>query len=120
MAVKLHDMEIMPKWFDLVVSGIKKYEARTNDARRKNMNVGDYILLTKKSDTNPEKALLRIVRKIEFQNFTALYDALPKRDTGFEGMETADIVEQLHQFYTEELENKLGVVAIESEVVAIQ
>ena len=33
MAVKLHDMEIMPKWFDLVVSGVKKYEARTNDAR---------------------------------------------------------------------------------------
>ena len=109
---RIHEMLIKPEYFELVKSGIKKYEVRTNNEKRKEMHVGDYIKLLKEPELE-ESLMLRIVNKIEFPNFTALYDSLPKKDVGFEGRTTESIVNELRRFYTEEEENKLGTVAIE-------
>ena len=113
---KIHEMFIKPEYFELVKAGTKKYEVRTNDNRRKQMHVGDYILLLKEPELE-EQLLLEIKNKIEYPNFTVLYDSLPKKDVGFEGRETKDIVGELRRFYSEELENEIGVVAIEVAVV---
>lgn len=117
----VHDMTIRPEYYDLVVEGTKIYEARTNDARRKSMKVGDLICLRREA-TPEEKAagivpddsiMLEIEEKIEFEDFTHLYDSLPKRDTGFEGRETAEIVQtEIRKFYTPEMEKERGAVAI--------
>ena len=113
---KIHEMLIKPEYFELVKAGIKKYEVRTNDDRRKNMHVGDYIKLIKEPELE-ETLMLEIVNKIEFPNFTVLYDSLPKKDVGFEGRTTESIVSELRRFYSEEVENSLGTVAIEVAVV---
>ena len=113
---KVHEMLIKPEYFELVKAGIKKYEVRTNDDRRKNMHVGDYIKLIKEPELE-ETLMLEIVNKIEFPNFTVLYDSLPKKDVGFEGRTTESIVSELRRFYSEEVENSLGTVAIEVAVV---
>lgn len=115
----IHEMLIKPEYFELVKSGEKKYEVRTNDERRKNMYIGDYIKLIKEPELE-ETIMLEIVDKIEFPNFTALYDSLPKKDVGFEGKTTAEIVGELRKFYSEELENKLGAVAIKVALVPNQ
>ena len=113
---KIHEMLIKPEYFELVKAGIKKYEVRTNDDRRKNMHVGDYIKLIKEPELE-ETLMLEIVNKIEFPNFTVLYDSIPKKDVGFEGRTTESIVSELRRFYSEEVENSLGTVAIEVAVV---
>ena len=113
---KIHEMLIKPEYFELVKAGVKKYEVRTNDERRKNMHIGDYIKLIKEPELE-ETLMLEIVNKIEFPNFTVLYDSLPKRDVGFEGRTTESIVSELRRFYSEEVENSLGTVAIEVAVV---
>ncbi len=113
---KIHEMLIKPEYFELVKAGVKKYEVRTNDERRKNMHIGDYIKLIKEPELE-ETLMLEIVNKIEFPNFTVLYDSLPKRDVGFEGRTTESIVSELRRFYSEEVENNLGTVAIEVAVV---
>ncbi len=113
--VTTHEMTIKPEYFELVKAGIKKYEVRTNDDRRKKMHVGDVIRLINESE-NKEELRLKIINKIEFPTFTKLYDSLPKRDVGFEGRTTESIVNELRRFYSEELEKQLGVVAIEVEV----
>ncbi len=110
-----YEMTIKPEYFELVKAGIKKYEVRTNDDRRKKMHVGDVIRLINESE-NKEELRLKIINKIEFPTFTKLYDSLPKRDVGFEGRTTESIVNELRRFYSEELEKQLGVVAIEVEV----
>ena len=115
----IHELLIKPEYYDLVKAGIKKYEVRTNDDRRKNMHIGDYIKLIKEPE-KVESLMLEIVNKIEYPNFTALYDSLPKRDVGFEGRTTESIVNELRRFYSEEVENKLGTVAIEVAVVPEQ
>lgn len=112
----IHPMTIKPEYFELVKAGEKKYEVRTNDERRKKMHVGDYIKLTNESE-GKETLMLQIVGKTEFPNFTKLYDTLPKKDVGFAGRTTESIVRELRRFYSEELENELGVVAIEVAVV---
>ena len=114
--MKVHEMLIKPEYFELVKAGIKKYEVRTNDDRRKNMHVGDYIKLIKEPE-KVETLMLQITRKIEYPNFTVLYDSLPKKDVGFEGRTTESIVNELRRFYSEELENQLGAVAIEVAIV---
>ena len=114
--VRVHEMLIKPEYFELVKAGIKKYEVRTNDDRRKNMHVGDYIKLIKEPE-KVETLMLQITRKIEYPNFTVLYDSLPKKDVGFEGRTTESIVNELRRFYSEELENQLGAVAIEVAIV---
>ena len=119
--VVTHDMTIRPEYYDLVVNGTKIYEARTNDARRKAMKVGDLILLRREATPEEKEAgivpedsiLLEIEDKIEFEDFTQLYDSLPKKDTGFEGRETAEIVQtEIRKFYTPEMEKERGAVAI--------
>ena len=80
------------------------------------MHVGDYIHLVKQPELK-ESLMLRIINKLEFPNFTALYDTLPKKDVGFEGRTTNEIVRELRRFYSEELENELGVVAIRVQLV---
>ena len=114
--MKVHEMLIKPEYFELVKEGIKKYEVRTNDERRKNMHVGDFIKLIKEPEKE-ETLMLQITRKIEYPNFTELYDSLPKKDVGFEGRTTESIVNELRRFYSEEVENQLGVVAIEVSIV---
>jgi ASC-1-like (ASCH) protein len=117
----IHDMVIRPEYYDLVVKGEKIYEARTNDERRKAMKVGDFICLRREPTPEEREAgiiptdsiMLEILDKIEFEDFTQLYDALPKKDTGFEGRETAEIVEsEIRKFYTPEMEKERGAVAI--------
>ncbi len=117
----VHDMTIRPEYYDLVVDGTKIYEARTNDARRKAMQIGDLIHLRREATPEEKEAgiipedsiMLEIEDKIEFEDFTHLYDSLPKRDTGFEGRETAEIVEtEIRKFYTPEMEKERGAVAI--------
>lgn len=112
----IHEMLIAPEYFHLVAKGEKTYEVRTNDARRKAMHIGDYIKLIKQPDCI-ESIMLEIVDKIEFPNFTILYDRLPKKLVGFEGKTTQEIVNELRKFYTEEQENEHGVVALELKVV---
>lgn len=119
----VHDMTIRAEYYDLVVQGIKTIEARTNDARRKAMQVGDRILLRREASPE-EKAAgivptdcieLDIVEKIEFTDFTELYnsDKFDKRDCGFEGRTTEDIVNsEIRKFYTPEMERERGAVAI--------
>ncbi len=114
--MKVHEMLIKPEYFELVKEGIKKYEVRTNDERRKNMHVGDFIKLIKEPEKE-ETLMLQITRKIEYPNFTELYDSLPKKDVGFEGRTTESIVNELRRFYSEEVENQLGAVAIEVSIV---
>lgn len=117
----VHDMTIRPEYYDLVVEGTKIYEARTNDARRKAMKVGDLICLRREATPEEKEAgivpddsiMLEIEEKIEFENFTHLYDSLSKRDTGFEGRETDEIVQtEIRKFYTPEMEKERGAVAI--------
>ena len=117
----VHDMTIRPEYYDLVVNGTKIYEARTNDARRKAMKVGDLICLRREATPEEKEAgivpddniMLEIEEKIEFEDFTQLYDSLPKRDTGFEGRETSEIVQtEIRKFYTPEMEKERGAVAI--------
>ena len=117
----VHDMTIRPEYYNLVVDGTKIYEARTNDARRKAMKVGDLICLRREPTPEEKEAgivpddsiMLEIEEKIEFEDFTHLYDSLPKRDTGFEGRETEEIVQtEIRKFYTPEMERERGAVAI--------
>ncbi len=112
----VHYMTIKPEYFESVKNGDKIYEVRTNDSRRQKMQVGEYIQIFREPELE-EFVLVEIKNKILFKNFTELYDSMPKKQVGFEGKNTEDIVGSLRRFYTVEQEELNGVVAIEIKVV---
>lgn len=112
----IHDMNIKPEYFYLVANGDKIYEVRTNDDRRKKMQIGDYIKMYKEPEKE-EYLFLEIIDKIEYLSFASLYNSLPKKDVGFEGKTTTEIAQELRRFYTEEQERELGVVAIKVNLI---
>jgi ASC-1-like (ASCH) protein len=111
MEQKIHEMTIKPIYFDLVLQGIEKYEVRTNDYRRKAMEIGDLIHMVEESDEKRELMLI-ITSKTEFPTFAELFDNMPKKDLGYEGRTTESLVEEIREFYSEEKERSTGVVAI--------
>jgi len=115
-ARKIHEMLIKPEFFDKVKTGEKIYEARTNDDRRKAMQIGDIIVIIKEPELT-EWVAVEIVDKLEFNSFTELYDSLPKKEVGFEGIATEEIVSELRRFYSAEQEALTGVVAIKQQII---
>ena len=95
------------------------------------MHIGDYIELIRNPKDEEEKLLfqneperqdillLEIIDKKEYPTFTELYDDLDKKEVGFEGKTTEEIVQELRQFYSIEKERENGVVAIEVKVIKV-
>ena len=43
--MKTHNMKLMTKYFDYIKFGSKRIELRLNDEKRKNIKIGDEIIL---------------------------------------------------------------------------
>ncbi len=107
----IHEMKLKDIYFNKIKSGKKMYEIRLNDDKRKQIDVGDIIIFKKTS--NPFEILqTKVVDLIYFDSFNEMISTLPKEKVGFEKESLSQIVDIYHQFYSEEDEGRLGVLAI--------
>ncbi len=56
----IHKLNLMDKYFDLILSGEKVLEGRLNDEKRKLINIGDEIIFNRHSDNSTMVAVVRI------------------------------------------------------------
>lgn len=112
----IHEMLISSELFETASKGKNNYRIRTNDARRKAMHIGDYIKLIKEPEHN-ESIMLEIIDKIEASSFVDLYNMISKEKLGSPDKTSVELANTMRRFYSEEQENELGVVAIETKVV---
>lgn len=104
-----HQMKLGREWFDKIAAGKKVFEARLNDKKRRNIKAGDEIEFS----TNDEPAQKMQVRVISTQVFRDFRDMLTALDVEKFGDHSPDsFLSVLSQFYSEEDQEKYGVMAM--------
>ena len=112
MGKPMHRMRLDPEPFSMVECGRKTIELRLYDDKRKAIRIGDVIRFTNTADEE-EILFCRVDRLHVFRSFADLYKALPLTACGYTA-ETAKTAtpEDMRAYYTEEQEQRCGVVGI--------
>ncbi len=110
----VHEMKLKGEFFNLIKSGVKTYEIRLNDEKRKLIKIGDIIIFKKEPDLE-ESFETKVKNLIYFNSFKDMANSLPLKNVGFENKSINYVVDIYHQFYSIENETKFGVLAIEIE-----
>lgn len=111
----MNEMKLKETYFNKIRNKEKIYEIRLNDEKRQLIKIGDLIVFKKEPELQ-ETLTAEVVGLEYFKSFKEMAETLPLDKVGF-GKETlCEVVSIYHQFYTEQEEDKYGVVAIKIEV----
>ena len=102
--------------FEVVEKGIKNVEVRVNDEKRRRMKIGDEIIFLKRP-LEEESIVAKIVGLKVYSNFNELVKDYEIERLYLKEFTKEQFVELLGRFYSDEEQEKYGVVAIEFEKV---
>lgn len=105
------EFRLDPDIFLIIKDGKKDIEIRLYDEKRKKLNVGDKIIFYKRPE---EKEYIKaIVTKLEkYNTFLDVVDNIDMERIYIENIIREDYLKLMRRFYSEEEENKYGVLAI--------
>ena len=108
----IHKMKLQPKYFDYIKSGTKRIELRLYDEKRKLIKNNDRIIFI--NDKNHEEKLITHVKAIHraktFENLFNNFDISILADSS---KTKESILKELNKFYTQEDQEKYGVIGLE-------
>lgn len=102
-------------WLDFIRDGLKKYEGRLNSGYWKDLKMGDRIYLTDGKYT----CLVVVKEKLLFKNFSEAFDQLGSLLVPIENITREDVANLYRKYFTDELVDKHGVVAVGIDVIEI-
>ena len=102
--------------FEVVKKGIKNVEVRIYDEKRKKMKIGDEIIFLKRP-LEKEKIITKITKLKTFNNFSELVNNYNIERLYLNTFTKEEFINLLGRFYSDEEQEKYGVVAIEFEEV---
>ena len=107
--MKTHHMKLAVEPFNKIASGQKVIESRLYDEKRRHINIGDTIEFSE--NDNPEHKTTTVVKGLlRYATFEELF---ADHDPALFGEESEEfLLNQIKQFYTDEDEQKYGVVGI--------
>ncbi len=111
----MHNMKVKQNYFDLIKAGIKIYEVRLNDEKRRLIKVGDTITIQREPELI-ESIDVKVKNLLYFDTFDEMVKVIPLDKIGFNTETPKEVVDTYHKFYSIEEEKLCGVVAIEIEV----
>lgn len=103
-----HRMKLEPDSFERLKSGVKRFEFRLNDEKRKALTVGERVEFAKRPELETS-VIVEITSLNIFPAFVDLYDQFP---AAVAGRTKAEFLETMRKHYTADEELKYGVVAI--------
>ncbi len=106
MIVHLH-----PEVFDIVKNGHKNIEVRINDEKRRKLQVGDTLVFLKRPD-EVEKISAKVISLEYYDSFEELVNHYDMERLYLKEYTKEMFLEELAKFYSEEEQEKYGVVAI--------
>ncbi|MDY7221315.1 ASCH domain-containing protein [Halalkalibacterium halodurans] len=106
-----HAMGLFKVPFESIKAGRKTVEVRLNDAKRRQVAVGDTIEFTKLPEK--EETLKVVVTKLRsYDTFEAMYKEIPFEAFDCEGWTMDEMLDGTYEIYTSEQENEWGALAI--------
>ena len=107
----VHEMHLADEPFEQIVSGKKTIEVRLNDEKRREISVGDIILVFRVNCISDMFATT-VADVRHYKNFAELFSAERPADTGCTGMTAAQAALSMYRYYTPKQEKQYGVLAI--------
>lgn len=109
--INTHTLKMDEEFFYLIKEGLKTYELRMNDEKRKAFKVGDEICFLKRPDFK-DFFYKKIIGLHYYKTLEELVNSLEVKLMGFDNKE--EVIEIMNKFYKEEL-GVMDIVAIELE-----
>ncbi|HET8575441.1 MAG TPA: ASCH domain-containing protein [Candidatus Paceibacterota bacterium] len=110
-------MKLNKDAFELVKNGGKCIEVRLYDEKRRQLKLGEKIIFSKAGGPE-EKIQAKVSALLLYPDFRSLYSDFDPKDFGGEGWTIDQLVENIHGYYSEEDEEKYGVMGIKLEVLS--
>lgn len=108
-----YDMHLNEAPFNSIVAGNKTLEVRLNDSKRQLLQIGDEILFTNRNNEN--QTVLKTIKSL--RKYDSFKDFAINEDCTMAGFDanynTQDVVDAYRKYYSQEDENKFGVLVIE-------
>lgn len=102
--------------YENMKNGIKIYEGRLNDEKRQEFIIGDTIKILK-DPLREEFFYVKLINKLFFDSFTNMVEKVSLEKLGFKDKTKQEVVDIYHEFYSEEKEEKYGVVVFVIELI---
>ena len=111
----IHDMKLNDKAFNNIKKGLKKFELRLYDDKRKNINIGDTIIFHNLN--NLENTIsVSVIALLRYPTFAELFSDIDYNLCGTANS-LEEKLERIHTFYTIEQEKKYGILAIKMQLI---
>lgn len=111
----IYEMKLNEKAFSNIKNGVKKFELRLFDERRKNINLGDTIVFHNLNNLD-DTISVKVIALLRYPSFDDFF-----KDIDYKLCGTANSLEEklerVHTFYTVEQEKKYGILAIKIELI---
>ena len=111
----VHEMKLNNKAFNNVKNGIKKFELRLYDDRRKNINLGDTIIFHNLNNLE-DTISVNVLALLRYPSFKDLFTDIDYRHCGTANS-LEEKLERVHTFYTAEQEKEFGILAIKIQLL---
>ena len=106
----MHEMKLNNVAFQNIKNGIKKFELRLYDEKRKIINIGDTI--TFRNLNNLEDTItVKVLALLRYPTFADFFKDIDYKQCG-SANSLEEKLERVHTFYTAEQEKEYGIVAI--------
>lgn len=109
-----HTMKLQPEPFEKIKSGKKIIESRLYDSKRRQIKLGDIITFFKNPDLK-ESVTIKVTGLLIYPSFDSLMSDLPVSNFGSDSRQ--NLLEEIHQFYSESDEKEHGVLGIKIELI---
>ena len=112
--MKIHEMNLQPKYFDFIKGGTKRIELRLYDEKRQSIQLGDIIEFAKSDD---EKFKAEVVGLLRYNSFADLFEDFDISILADSSMTKQELLEVLGEFYSEEKQAEFGVIGIRIKII---
>lgn len=110
-----HEMNLNNSAFQNIKKGVKKFELRLYDEKRKIINLGDTITFHNLNDSD-DIISVKVLALLRYPTFADFFEDIDYKLCG-----TANSLEEkldrVHTFYTVEQEKKCGILAIKIDIL---
>lgn len=111
----IHDMKLNEKPFNNIDKGIKKIELRLYDDKRAKINLNDYIIFHKTTDSS-QILKVKVTGLLRYNSFKDLFNFIDFNICG-PASNLSEKLDNIHKIYSIEEEKKYGILAIHIEKI---
>lgn len=111
----IHDMKLNDKAFNNIKKGLKKFELRLYDNKKKNISIGDTIIFHNLNNLE-DTISVSVIALLRYPTFAELFSDIDYNLCGTANS-LEEKLEHIHTFYTIEQEKKYGILAIKMQLI---